>query len=63
MALMARTHLRFGSCERLLFLRQPERLERLLRHVLAHDYPKVAEGDLLVFYGELVDRVARLTAD
>lgn len=76
MVRMARTHLRFGSCERLLSLRDPQGLERLLRHVVALYYPDVAaahsapDGDrpalehqLLAFYGELVRRVARLAAE
>ncbi len=69
MVRLARTHLRFGSCERLLYLRQPEKLERLLRHVVAHYYPDVAAAHPprpdagLAFYGELVQRVARLTAE
>ncbi len=76
MVRMARTHLRFGTCERLLYLRDPPGLERLLRHVIAVYYPEVAaahpapDGDraalecqLLAFYGELVERVARLAAE
>ncbi|MGB5135928.1 MAG: YdiU family protein [Prochlorococcaceae cyanobacterium] len=78
MVRMARTHLRFGTCERLLYLRQPEKLDRLLRHVVRHHDPEVhaahpvAEGgdgagtsepQLLAFYGALVERVARLTAE
>ena len=73
MVRVAQTHLRFGTCERLLYLRDPQALERLLRHVVAVYYPDVAsahpapDGDrvglerqLLAFYGELVGRVARL---
>ena len=74
MVRMARTHLRFGTCERLHYLRQPRQLERLLRHVVAVYYPHLAaahpvlahgnsEPQLLAFYGELVERVARLTAE
>ena len=74
MVRVARTHLRFGSCERLHYLRQPQKLERLLRHVVAVYYPHLAaahpvggdgnvERQLLAFYGELVERVARLTAE
>jgi uncharacterized protein YdiU (UPF0061 family) len=74
MVRLARTHLRFGTCERLLHLRQPQQLERLLRHVVAIHYPHLAaahpadgaggaESQLLAFYGELVERVARLAAD
>jgi uncharacterized protein YdiU (UPF0061 family) len=72
---MARTHLRFGTCERLHYLRQPAQLARLLEHVVQLYYPQVAaahpggadggsrEARLLAFYGELVERVARLAAE
>jgi len=74
MVRMASTHLRFGSCERLLHRREPAALERLLRHVVATYYPHIAaahpegpggssEPALLAFYGELVVRVARLAAE
>ncbi len=76
MVRMARTHLRFGTCERLLYLRDAPGLERLLRHVVAVYYPSIGaahpavDGDnqglqaqLLAFYGELVERVARLAAE
>ena len=92
MVRLARTHLRFGTCERLLHLRQPRQLERLLRHVVAVYYPHIAaahpltggdrapggpgavvagggrgsgalEAQLLAFYGDLVERVARLAAE
>jgi len=65
MVRVARTHLRFGTCERLLHLCKPEQLEQLLRHVVAVHYPHLAESDhpLLAFYAELVERVARLAAE
>ena len=76
MVRIARTHLRFGTCERLLYLRDAPGLERLLRHVVAVYYPVIAadhpavDGDrgamqrqLLAFYGELVEQVARLAAE
>ena len=65
MVRLARTHLRFGTCERLLHRRRPEQLERLLRHAVAVYDPHLAESDhpLLAFYGELVERVARLAAE
>lgn len=69
MVRLARTHLRFGTCERLQFRRQPAQLERLLRHVVATHYSHLqaihSSGDqlLLAFYGELVQRVARLAAE
>jgi uncharacterized protein YdiU (UPF0061 family) len=80
MVRLAITHLRFGSCERLLHRRQPPQLERLLRHVVAVYYPHLVAGAgavegqgaggrgapgqalLLAFYGELVERLARLAA-
>ena len=42
MVRIARTHLRFGTCERLLYLRDARGLERLLRHVVAVYYPVIA---------------------
>ncbi len=68
MVRVARTHLRFGSCERLLHRRQPQQLDRLLRHVVAFHYSHLlelepGEAQLLAFYGELVERVARLAAE
>jgi uncharacterized protein YdiU (UPF0061 family) len=69
MVRLARIHLRFGTCERLLFRRQPAQLERLLRHVVAVHYPHLAaiHGDgeplLVAFYAELVQRLARLAAE
>jgi len=67
MVRLARTHLRFGSCERLLHQREPQQLERLWRHVQATYYPQLdrldAEDRGLALYGELVERVARLAAD
>ncbi|MCT0211992.1 YdiU family protein [Synechococcus sp. CS-1326] len=74
MVRLARTHLRFGTCERLLYLRKPQQLEQLLRHVVAVYYPHLALAhpatgkagavpQLLAFYGELVERVAQLAAE
>ena len=67
MVRLARTHLRFGSCERLLHRREPQQLERLWRHGQATYYPQLdrldAEDRGLAMYGELVERVARLAAE
>ena len=79
MVRLARTHLRFGSCERLLHQRQPHQLTRLLQHVIALYYPELLaaqpdrgatgtaaalDGKLITaFYGELLERVARLAAE
>ena len=67
MVRLARTHLRFGSCERLLHRREPQQLERLWRHTQATYYPHLdrleGEDRGLAMYGELVERVARLAAE
>ena len=77
MVRIARTHLRFGTCERLLYLKQPKLLEKLLRYVIAVYYPHIANAHpfqekdsqttigarILSFYGELVERVAKLAAE
>ena len=67
MVRLARTHLRFGSCERLLHRREPQQLDRLWRHTQATYYPHLdrleAEDRGLAMYGELVERVARLAAE
>ena len=43
MVRLARTHLRFGTCERLRYLRDPQGLERLLRHVVTIYYPNICK--------------------
>ncbi len=77
MVRVARTHLRFGTCERLLYLRDAQHLERLLRHVVENYYPNITseypitgnnsseeiKAQLLAFYSELVQRIARLVAE
>ncbi len=77
MVRLARTHLRFGTCERLLYLKQPKLLGKLLRHVISTYYPEIAiahpiadidphetlKTQILAFYGKLVEKVAKLTAE
>ncbi len=46
MVRLAHTHLRFGTFERLLYLREPQALERLLRHVVTVYYPQIAAAHL-----------------
>ena len=73
---IARTHLRFGTCERLLYQNDSQGLERLLLFVIALYYPEVADvypadcsskaalqQHLVAFYAELVNRVAKLAAE
>ena len=64
MVRLAKTHLRFGSCERLLYLQHPEQLSRLLHHVQHTYYPHLAEADspLLAMVAELTERVAHMAA-
>ena len=64
MVRLARTHLRFGTCERFLYLQQPDQLVRLLHHVQYTCYAHLNEADspLLAMVGELVERVAKLAA-
>lgn len=62
-----RSHIRFGTFERLDYLNRPDLIQRLLEHVIATYYP---EARLLTdpieryahFYADLVDRVAHLAA-
>ncbi len=77
MVRIARTHLRFGTCERLLYLRQPKLLTKLLSHVINIYYPEVGNNTpiscknshiagkikVLAFYEQLVKRIAKLTAE
>ena len=64
MVRLAQTHLRFGSCERLLYLQQPDPLARLLHHVQRTCYAHLNEADspLLAMVVELVERVAQMAA-
>ena len=64
MVRLAKTHLRFGSCERLLYLQQPEQLARLLQHVQRTYYPHLvgADSPLLAMVAELTERVAHMAA-
>jgi serine/tyrosine/threonine adenylyltransferase len=59
-----RSHLRFGTFERLLHLSELEKVPPLLEHIIEHYYPHVQGlGDRYArFYAELVARVARLAA-
>ncbi|MBP0000403.1 MAG: YdiU family protein [Cyanobacteria bacterium SID2] len=63
-----RSHIRFGTFERLHYLRRPDRTKILLNHVIETYYPSidrtVDERETYArFYAELVARVARLAAE
>jgi uncharacterized protein YdiU (UPF0061 family) len=64
MVRMQRSHIRFGTFERLHHLKCPELIAPLLDHVIQHYYPHLAgaEDRYARFYAELVERVALLAA-
>ncbi len=61
---MQRSHIRFGTFERLHFLKRKDLITILLEHVIEHYYPHLqSESDrYLRCYAELVQRVAELAA-
>ncbi len=63
----SRSHIRFGTFERLEYLERPDLIAKLLEHVIDIYYPESrlftdAQERYLHFYGELCDRIARLAA-
>lgn len=64
MVRFSRSHIRFGTFERLHYLQRPDLIEKLLHHVIDVYYPHLTgEGESFsLFYAELVKRVAQLTA-
>ena len=60
----SRSHIRFGTLERLHYLKRPDLIEKLLDHVIDVYYPTIpdTEDKYSQFYAELVARVARLAA-
>lgn len=64
MVRMNRSHIRFGTFERLHYLRRPDLTKKLLNHVIEQYYPHlIGEQDqYALFYAELVQRVAELVA-
>ncbi|MBW4486207.1 MAG: YdiU family protein [Trichocoleus desertorum ATA4-8-CV12] len=59
-----RSHIRFGTFERLHYLKRKDLIQKLLDHVIDYYYPHLkGESDrYALFYAELVQRVAELTA-
>ncbi|MDJ0555065.1 MAG: YdiU family protein [Microcoleaceae cyanobacterium MO_207.B10] len=59
-----RSHIRFGTFERLHFFKRPDLTKSLLDHVIDCYYSHLKEQDncYSVFYAELVERVAKLVA-
>lgn len=64
MVRFSRSHIRFGTFERLHYFKRPDLIEKLLDHVITYYYSNLkSERDRYVlFYAELVKRVAELAA-
>ncbi len=64
MVRFSRSHLRFGTFERLEYYDRPDLIEKLLNHVIQYYYPHLWQqpDSYIRFYGELVKRIAQLTA-
>jgi serine/tyrosine/threonine adenylyltransferase len=61
---MSKSHIRFGSFERLHYLKRPDLTKKLLDHVIETYYQHLNSEDdkYALFYAELVKRVAELVA-
>ena len=66
---LSRSHIRFGTFERLYYFKRRDLIEKLLNHVIDYYYPELIieeYGDRHIqyrqFYAELVGRVAKLAA-
>ncbi len=66
MVRFSRSHIRFGTFERLNYLKRPDLIRKLLDHVITYYYPHLvavpATDRYARFYDELVRRVANLVA-
>jgi uncharacterized protein YdiU (UPF0061 family) len=64
MVRVSRSHIRFGTFERLMAIQRPDLIQRLLDHLIEQYYPHLEkEGDrYTLFYAELVQRTAELVA-
>lgn len=64
MVRLSESHIRFGTLERLHYLKRPDLISKLLDSVIAVYYPDIphTEDKYSQFYGELVKRVAQLAA-
>ena len=58
----SRSHIRFGTFERLHYHQRSDLIQRLLDHVIEHYYPEIGSGQYSLFYRRLVQRVAQLVA-
>jgi uncharacterized protein YdiU (UPF0061 family) len=64
MVRMSRSHIRFGTFERLHYIQRPDLTQKLLDHVIEYYYPHLVteEDKYTLFYAELVKRTAELVA-
>ena len=64
MVRFSRSHIRFGTFERLYSIERPDLIKKLLDHVIEYYYPHLQDkpDSYALFYAELVKRVAELTA-
>lgn len=64
MVRFSRSHIRFGTFERLHYLKRADLIKRLLDHAIEYYYPHLwSKSDAYaLFYAELVQRVAKLSA-
>ncbi len=65
MVRFSRSHIRFGTLERLYALKRPDLIQKLLDHVIEIYYPHLQHqpAPYLQFYTELVQRTAALAAE
>ena len=61
---MSRSHIRFGTFERLHYFQRPDLTKKLLDHVIEYYYPHLVgeQEKYALFYADLVQRVAELVA-
>ncbi|NJL61794.1 MAG: YdiU family protein [Methylacidiphilales bacterium] len=61
---MSKSHIRFGTFERLNYIQRPDLIKMLLNHVIDTYYPHLSneQEKYALFYGELVQKVAEVAA-
>ncbi|MEL6494770.1 MAG: YdiU family protein [Cyanobacteria bacterium J06623_7] len=65
MVRLSQTHLRFGTFERLHYLKRPDLIQKLLDRAISVYYPEItddSEDKYQQFYAHLIERVAQLAA-
>ncbi|AFY96703.1 protein adenylyltransferase SelO [Chamaesiphon minutus] len=66
MVRFSRSHIRFGTFERLNYIKRPDLIQKLLDHVIAYYYGHLNQTEsaerYVQFYTELVQRIAELAA-